>query len=82
MLTLACTPEPALALRGEPELGLERELLNAWPQARAKALLLMVGEGMKTTLDPSLEWLRCYAQRFMVRLRQTRAVPSSALAED
>ena len=42
----------------------------------------MVGEGMKTTLDPSLEWLRRYAQRFMVRLCQTRAVPSSALAED
>ena len=82
MLTLACSPEPALALRGEPELGLERELLNAWPQARAQALLLMVGEGMKTTLDPSLEWLRRYAQRFMVRLCQTRAVPSSALAED
>jgi len=78
MLTLACSPEPALALRGEPELGLERELLNAWPQA----LLLMVGEGMKTTLDPSLEWLRRYAQRFMVRLCQTRAVPSAALAED
>jgi non-specific serine/threonine protein kinase len=42
----------------------------------------MVGEGMKTTLDPSLEWLRRYAQRFMVRLCQTRAVPSAALAED
>ena len=82
MLTLACSPEPALALRGEPELGLERELLNAWPHARAQALLLMVGEGMKTTLDPSLEWLRRYAQRFMVRLCQTRAVPSAALAED
>lgn len=82
MLTLACTPEPALVLRGESESGLERELLNAWQQAPAKALLLMVGEGMKTALDPSLEWLRRYAQRFMVRLCQTRAVPASALAED
>lgn len=82
MLSVICTPEPALVLRGEPELGLERELLHAWSQAPAKALLIMVGEGMKMALDPSLEWLRRYTQRFMVRLCQTRAVPMAALAED
>jgi superfamily II DNA or RNA helicase len=82
MLTAACTPEPALVLRGEAESGLERELRHAWAHTPAKAMLLMVGEGMKTALDPSLEWLRRYAQRFMVRLCQARAAHSLPSQDD
>jgi non-specific serine/threonine protein kinase len=61
---------------------LEKELRDVWSQALAKAMLILVGGGMKTALDPSLEWLRRWAQRFMVRLCQIRAVPVAALPED
>lgn len=82
MPSLSCTPDLRLTLQGEAENTTDRALVEAWAKSEAAGMAWLCMEGLTLPVEPSLAWLRAWAQRFFARLCQTRDVAATEVPDE